>query len=287
MDLIIQVAILIMYVSGIVLFWRYITQKANHQSPKTRLYKYRAEFVKEFCKPETDQLVRNLGIKSGLLYQIFRYIVLLLWLGLLIYKAYVEKMELPLPVVIWIAAFFISSPRRSFFHKDSPFLLLTNLIQSQKNQKLNREVFRCLSQLKNIAIAKSNINYSADSIICELAKYSVLIKPVFNRMLGYWYEGRYDEATTYFSESIRTKEAAALAGLLAKIDYLKPVEFVTQIELYQNSAKSERKTASQAAKENRSNLIYTLVIASGIIIIINFIVITIGVDYKLSNLFIF
>ncbi|MCX7773199.1 MAG: hypothetical protein N2376_08835 [Clostridia bacterium] len=286
MDYVIQGAILILFASGALMLWRNTTQKVS-ATPKMRLDRYKAILVKEFQNPETDRLVKGLGLNSGLLYQVIRTAILLGWVGLLFYRSISAKGDMLLPVIIWILAFLVSSPRRTLFKKDSPFFIIVNQIQKRKRHKLNLEIYRCLSQLKNMVVAKANRSYSADSLILELAKYTVHAKPIFNRMLGYWYEGRYEEATNYFSEAIGTKDAAALASLLSKIDYLKPSEFLSQIELYQAAAKDDRKTASHAVKENRSNLLYTLVMASGILIFINLIVITIGVDYKLSKFFIF
>ena len=286
MNYTIQGAIVILFIYGAIMFWRNTTQKAN-ASPKMRLERYKAILVKELHNPDTDSLVKDIGLKSGLLYQVIRYLVLVGWAVYLIYQSISTKTDQIMPITFWLLAFLISSPRRTFFKKDSPFFILVSKIQKIKQQKLNLEIYRCLSQLKNMAVAKSKKSYSADSIIFELAKYTVHAKPIFNRMLGYWYEGRYEEATNYFTEAIGTKEATALASLLSKIDYLKPTEFLSQIELYQASAKDDRKTSSHNAKENRSNLLYTMVMASGILIFINLIVVTIGVDYKLSNFFIF
>lgn len=286
MDYAIQGIILVLFIFGATMFWRNVTRKVS-ASPKMRLDRYKAIFAKGLQNSETDLLVKSLGLNSGLIYQVIRYTFLIGWAGFLVYRGSTSNVDILLPITFWLLAFLISSPRRTFFKKDSPFFILVNQIQKIKRQKLNLEVYRCLSQLKNIAVAKSRKSYSADAIIFELGKYTVHAKPIFNRMLGYWYEGRYEEASSYFTEAIGTKEASALASLLSKIDYIKPAEFLSQIELYQASAKDDRKTAAQNAKENRSNLLYTMVMASGILIFINLIVVTIGVDYKLTNFFIF
>lgn len=286
MDYAIQGIILVLFIFGATMFWRNVTRKVSG-SPKMRLDRYKAILAKGLQNSETDLLVKSLGLNSGLIYQVIRYTFLIGWAGFLVYRGSTSNVDILLPITFWLLAFLISSPRRTFFKKDSPFFILVNQIQKIKRQKLNLEVYRCLSQLKNIAVAKSRKSYSTDAIIFELGKYTVHAKPIFNRMLGYWYEGRYEEASSYFTEAIGTKESSALASLLSKIDYIKPAEFLSQIELYQAAAQDDRKTAAQNAKENRSNLLYTIVMASGILIFINLIVVTIGVDYKLTNFFIF
>jgi len=283
----IQGAIFLLFISGAILFWKCTSKNVGPQSAKIRLSRYRASLKSGFKNTEIDNLVQALGIKSGMLYQVMRYAILITGLGYIVYTRYPFTSDVLMPFIIWLIAFVATSPRRLILNKDSPFYILVKQVKKSKNQKLNIEIYRCFSQLKNIVAAKSNVNYSADFIICELVKYSGHLKPIFNRMLGYWYEGRYKEAAGYFSETIGTKEAEALASLLLKIDYIKPAELVSQIELYQNAVKNGRKTAAQKEKENRSNLIYALVITSGIIIFVNLIVVTIVVDYKLSNFFSF
>lgn len=287
MDLIIQGSIIVFFLSGSLIFWKNVIHIPQYRSSKARLNKYKAAIVKEFQNDETDRLVKYLGFSSGFFYQFIRYSILIPLLGYLVYKNYFLDEDVAFPVILWISLFFISSPRRYLFKKDSPFFILVNQIQNIKKQKLNREIYRCLSQLKNIAIVKANTKLSADFIICELTKYTIHAKPIFNRMLGYWYEGRFKEATDFFEQAIGTKEAKALASLLSKLDYIKPAEFISQIELYQGEAKEERKTAVQKSRENKSNLIYGLVMAAGILIIVNLIVVTIGIDYKFNRFFIF
>lgn len=285
MDYAIKGAILLIFLFSVLLFRKSRIQ--NNQSSIPYFNKHGASLVKGLQNEETDKLVNRLGICSGLLYQFIRYTILIVLLVYFTYKNRIMGEDIALSIVLWVVLLIISSPRRYLFNKDSPFFLLANKIQKKKMQKLNLEIYRCLSQLKNIIVAKAATRYSADNIICELARYTTHAKPVFNRMLGYWYEARYDQAIGYFSNTIGTKEAKALGSLLLKIDYLKPTELINQIELYQSEAKEERKTAAQTAKENKGNLVYCLVMIAGILVIVNLIVITIGIDYKLSNIFVF
>jgi hypothetical protein len=128
-------------------------------------------------------------------------------------------------------------------------------------------------------IAKTDTTYSSIYIINELLKYSVSIKPILERYLGYWYEARYDEATKYFNDAIGTKDAERLSSLLLKIDHLKPEDFIQQLELYQNTSREDRKTAAQKSKEDKSNFLYVVVYATGLIILLNFSVVAFIIDF--------
>ncbi len=270
--------ILCLFIAGACLYWKGTLSKTPMQSPEAQLKKVKMYWMRVFQNPETDDLAKGLGINSGITYQIIRYIFLIIWLCVMIYRKYGMGFDVTMQILLWMVTFFISSPRRSFFGRESPFLFIVTQIQKKNRNKLNLEIYRCMSQLKNLAVAKANSNYSANFIIRELAEYTLYTKPIFNRMLGFWYEGRYEMAAKYFSDTIGTEDAKALAGLLLKIDYLKPIEFISQLELYQSDIKERRKTAAQKAKENRSNLIYGMVIVSGVCILLNFLVVSIAID---------
>lgn len=287
MNIAIQAAIVVLFFSGALLFWQHGISGSKYKSSKVRLNKYKAAVVSSLQNDEIDSLVQYLGLSSGFLYQFIRYVIFIALLGYIAYRRYFTGEDVVVSVIISIVLFFVTSPRRYLFNKDSPFFILITKVQNIKKQKLNKEIYRCLSQLKNMAIAKANAKYSADYIICELAKYTTHTKPIFERMLGYWYEGRFKEATDYFEQAIGTKDSKTLASLLSKLDYIKPAEFISQIELYQNEAKEEKKTAAQKARKSKSSMVFALVMLVGILIIVNLFVVVIGVDYTLNRFFIF
>ncbi len=268
--------ILCLFIVGAISYWQGTTPKTS--SPKIRFKRAKAYWTNVFHNPETDELVRGLGLSSGLIYQAIRYAVFIIGLLFMVYRKYSMGFDVTLQVLVWIALYLASSPRRTYFGWESPFHFCVIQIQKKSRHKLNLEIYRCLSQLKNLTVSKANSQYSANFVIRELAEYTVYAKPIFNRMLGFWYEGRYENAAQYFIETIGTEEAKSLAALLLKYDYLKPIEFISQLELYQSDIKERRKTSAQKAKENRSNLIYGLVIVSGICILLNFLIVSIAIE---------
>jgi hypothetical protein len=271
--------IAVIFIIGAVFYWSSCTPNPNILLTKNTIQKYRSKFRKEFENRETDKLVSGLGLKiSGLTFQTIRYCILIPWLLSLIYKKVYTSSNVIVPTLIWMLVFLVSSPRQKLFGQTSPFGFLLTWIQRNNRKKYNREIFRCLSQLKNLAIAKTNSRYSSDYIIAELARFTVYTKPVFDRFLGYWYESRYTEACNYFNESIGTEDAQALSSLLIKIDHLKPSEFINQLELYQNEAKERRKTSAQNSKESRSNIVFTAALVASIIILLNFLLVSIVID---------
>lgn len=271
--------IICIFVIGAIVYWDSCTINYSARLSKTTILKYRSKFKKEFTNHETDKLLNETGFKiSGLNYQIVRYMILISWLIILMYNKFVCAVNVRMPVLLWLLVFIATSPRKKFLGQSSPFYFLITKIQKNNRKRYNQEIFRCLSQLKNLAKLKTNISYSSDYIITELARYTIYLKPIFDRFLGYWYESRYTEACKYFNESIGTEDAVTLSNLLLKIDHLKPSEFVNQLELYQNEAKEKRKTSAQNSKESKSNIVFILALATSIVILLNFLLVSIAID---------
>ncbi|MGD9677613.1 MAG: hypothetical protein AB7V16_04475 [Vulcanibacillus sp.] len=139
--------------------------------------------------------------------------------------------------------------------------------------KLNNEIYRCISQLKNIAITRKNNSLSSDFLLEQLSKFTKKLKPIFNQMIALWSIGKKEEACSYFEEAIGTKEAEQLSNVFRKLDNLFPVELYNQIVLLQEAMKKERETSKLAANENKSNIIYFIVIVTSVIVMTNFVVV--------------
>jgi hypothetical protein len=269
----------ILFLSGAAFYWSYCNPRYGFRLTQTRFIKLRQWFLKEFTNKETEKIVKEAGLNiSGLTYQTIRYLILVFWLCCLIYLKFYGGKDAGMTVAIWIITLIASSPKRKIFNTTSPFYYLVLQLKKRGREKYNLEIFRCLSQLKNLAVAKADSSYSSDYIIKELAKYTVFIRPIFDRFLGYWYESRYEQACKYFNDSIGTEDGLALSNLLLKIDHLKPSEFVNQLELYQNEALERKRTTAQNSKETKSNLVFGVVMVTGIIILLNFLLIAIAID---------
>lgn len=269
----------VLFLTGATLYWQYCNPRYGLKLTKNRFIRLKQWFFREFSNKDTEKMIKEMGLNiSGLAYQIIRYTILVSWLLYLLYIKFYLGADVGMSVAAWIVLFISSSPRKKFINATSPFYYIVLQLQKRNKEKYDLEIFRCLSQLKNLAIAKSGWSYSSDYIIRELSKYTIFTRPIFDRFLGYWYESRYDQACKYFNDSIGTEDALALSNLLMKIDHLKPAEFVTQLELYQSEAKERKRTLAQNSKESKSNLIFGVVMLTGIIILLNFLVIAIVID---------
>ena len=275
--------IFIIFFVGASMFYRSIQFKKNTINiNKNSIKKINKWIYMNFSNEEVDSVVKETGLNlTGFRYQSIRFSLLFISLVSLIYNK-LNGMDVRRNTILWILIFIISLPKRSIMGKKSPFLYIIDIINKSKHKKYDAEIYRCLSQLKNIALSKSGDKYSSDYIIGELTKYTLYTKPIFNRYLGYWHEAKYDEATRYFNDCIPTMNAQALSSLLLKIDNIKPSEFIKQIDIHQNESRERRKTESNNRKELKSNMIYGAALVTGVIILLNFLVVGIVIDTMAS-----
>ena len=272
--------IILVFISGAFLYNEAFSVETNFRfSRDVTGRRFSSWYKKEFTNTETENLFRQVGLKmSASLYQLIRYALLAIWLAYISFLRLHDGKKVTVLLALWLILLVVSKPIRKLLMYKSPFLLVCEQINMRNKAKMNIEIDRCLSQLKNIAKTMSGNAMSSDYIIKELSKYTKVTKPYFLRLLGFWYEGRYKEGQEYFSNAIGTEEARELAGIFTKLDYLAHDEFISQLEMYQNQIRSKRKTNAQKANERQGNIIFLIAMLSGIIILINFLVVVIGID---------
>lgn len=186
--------------------------------------------------------------------------------------------------MITLISFIVSSPRVEFLGKKTPFLYTLEYIGEKIRLEKNVEVYRAISQLKNLIIAKKDNPPSSDFVLEQLKKFSKKTRPIFNQMIYLWSMEKKVEACRYFSSKIGTQEAEEFADLILKFDELPPIELKNQLDVYQEKIQGKRETQKSKENENRSYLVYSLVMASLAIILTNFVIVAFYIDnIKLLN----
>jgi len=275
--------IILMFFSGAFLYKKSFSFESSYKFSKDVTRRNIDRFAK-WCKKEitstqTEAFLKKAGIKmSAFLYQFLRYSALVAWLAYITYLRLISGGNVNVSLVLWLIILILSRPSPKLLRFKSPFLFVCELISKKNKDTSNVEIARCLSQLKNIAISMSDKALSSDYIIREITKYTKITKPHFLRLLGFWCEGRYKEGQEYFSNAIGTEEAKSLAGLLGKLDYLTLDKFISQIEVYQNQVEEQRKTTVKKYRESQGNIVFLIALLSGIVILLNFLVVVVGID---------
>lgn len=259
--------------------------KSIRNAKKMRIRKKPLELVKDFMIKDLDvnhvnQMIKKTGIKTSLLqYQIGRYVICFGIILLTVTSSISQGERLSTGFIIfWVLAFFASAPDLKFFKFKSPFEHLIDFLIISKQQKNNIELYRSVSQLKNLAITKANRPPGAEFILEQLKKFTKTTRPVFNQMQSLWSMGEKDKACDYFAAEIGTPEAESFSSIIRKIDSMNPIELRQQMVLFQEVVRRKRET--ERIKQNllKSYLIYVVVVTGFMSLFINFLVIGVFID---------
>ena len=138
-----------------------------------------------------------------------------------------------------------------------------------------------------MAVVRKDYPVSLDYMIEELAKGSGKLKPVFQDTLSIYRSGRYEEAFSYFANTVSSQYAEGFASILSKMDKINPYELVTQLDVYISVIKEARITASMRQAERRSLIITGFAAASELLCLVNFCVVVVFLDMLARLKFIF
>lgn len=226
-------------------------------------------------KGELDSVFNDSGLKiTTLHYQLVRYSSFLIWLILLNILFQLKGGTYPVKQFFIIFILFLaSSPKSYFLGKRTPFKYVLDIFRNNHKHKQNIEIYRAISQLKNIALARKDTPPGSDFVLEQLNKFTNILRPVFNKTIALWSMGEKEVACEYLDKTIDTKEATELANILRKLDELEPYELKNQLSLLQESIKKERETRKIKNNENISNLVYLIVITTCVIIMVNFVIV--------------
>lgn len=164
--------------------------------------------------------------------------------------------------------------------------MVLELFKNNYRKKIDLELYNSISQLKNLVIVQKDHPMSADFLIEQLVRFTNKTKIIYLHTLSIMREGKDKDAIAYFKQSIQSKLGTDFANILAKLDYINPAELKQQLVLTQSSYRNEKVTMKLAQEEMLSHIIFLPIIAVAIVILLNFVIITVWLDslYKMLNL---
>lgn len=188
--------------------------------------------------------------------------------------------------IFFLILFLITSPIMDIFNKKTPFAMVLELFKNNYRKKIDLELYNSISQLKNLVIVQKDHPMSADFLIEQLVRFTNKTKIIYLHTLSIMREGKDKDAIAYFKQSIQSKLGTDFANILAKLDYINPAELKQQLVLTQSSYRNEKVTMKLAQEEMLSHIIFLPIIAVAIVILLNFVIITVWLDslYKMLNL---
>ena len=228
---------------------------------------------------ELNNVFKRCGFAvSSVFYRVSRIMILGLVFAYMLYLRFYVGAVSTTMVVSWLIVFVVSYPKLEFFGMKTPFYAISNFFMSEYKNRLNAEVFRAISQLKNLSIAQASKPVGSVFILQELMKYSKRTKTIFARTLSLFMQNKPKEGADYFADAIGTRQASEFANLFVLIDNLNPVELKEQLEMYQDYVSNEKRTAREKSNEYKGYVVYGLVVTSVSIVFFNFMVIVLFID---------
>lgn len=267
---------ILLFISVLIISSRYVTRKHVPTGNSRRgFFIVKDRYQKLFNTDDNDAMNKLLRIKINTHRYIFVHNILLfigIVLGLLILVTNGNSTFKILFILVF-SLYFMFFPREEILGRKTPYKYLLKIYESKHKKNIDFELYKLTLHLKNLAVASNYKEYSSDYVLNSLYKQANQIKPVIGKMISLWNLGQINDAIIFFSDVIDTRVSHELAIILGKLDNLTAKELVIQIDLLLQVVRKERETNRIIANENRSNLIYFSVIATSVVIILNFIVI--------------
>ncbi|MCP1312082.1 hypothetical protein [Paenibacillus tyrfis] len=219
------------------------------------------------------------GIRvNAVQYQIGRYVVFVVWMFFLLILQMKDGTAIQNQLLYVIILFLISAPKTHIFNRKTPFKMAIDFLTENHRYKKNLEIYRAISQLKNLAVIKQNKPPGSGFILDQLRKFTKIMRPIFNRMIAMWSMGMREEACEYFKKAVGTKEGEELANILYKLEVLNPIELKGQMILFQEIVKRERETQKMRRNQAKAYLIYAVVSIASFAALLNFLTVAFFID---------
>ena len=242
-----------------------------------------SRFKNKIIKSETLSFGRiNIPI---LFYQVVRFTVFGTWFVLIILLKTLKGIpSFGMQIVLLLVILAVTTPKEKISRIKLPFFYISGFFKKINSEASNREIYRTISLLINLFTIKGEVVLGSNYILEEIIKTVKVTKPIYLKMLSLWNMNMKEEAVSYFSSAIGTKEAKDLSGVFLKLDYINPKELKNQLIHYQNNIKTERTTARERVNERNGNLIYILAIVSAVVVLLNFLVVVLTDVFTNYNL---
>lgn len=247
---------------------------------KNRYRNLSNELSESLSDSEVDVLFKESGITfTALYYNLVRILIAFLVSVFSLYSDLkLGNSDMLRNIILLVVFITATTPKVDFFGKKTPFGFAMKLIRAEFDAKKDFEIYRAITQLKNLAIAQQGKPLGADFIISQLMKFTNVTKPIFANTLKFWRLGKENEAYEYFVATSNTKLGKDFAGILVKLDRMNPVELVEQLVSFQTGVREVKLTKQLDRQETQSNIIFVPIIASAFAVMLNFIAIVLWID---------
>jgi hypothetical protein len=238
---------------------------------------------KSITTTDIDDLFRQSGVKiTSRAYNRYRNILFLIGIISITGIFFTSPKLLNYYMVLFII-YLASMPIKEFMNKKTIFYVVIGSLKRRYNEKRDMELYRLLTQLKNIAISQPGQSYTTDFIINHLLKSAELTNDLLITFLMKYRMGREDEAMNMFLSELDTPLSKDFLAVLIKIDKLSPTDLMNQINLAKSKKRESRITTKRKNQESLSNWILLPIILPVFVILLNFIMVVLWLPMMQSG----
>ncbi len=274
-------SLLFVFISGLITLFKLRGRRGQSYIKFRRniLKSAKNELKVKLNDPAASRLMFESGIRmDSIKYNTYRYVLLTFFVGSQCLFWMSEGDFSVKKICLGITIFLLSIPNDKYLGFRTPFGYILEALQRYRKSQIDKELFETMTQLKNLCIAQASAPMSGDYLIEQLLKFSNLTKPAYTKLLSLWRLGCAEEGCEVFATLLNTKMSNELSSIFIKLEKINPVELASQLELFQNHVREERMTSFQKKQEALSYVLYSPVIASAFMIMLNFMIIVIWMD---------
>ncbi len=279
MKIIYYTLIIFLLLTGIGFIRGWAAGKNNKLKIRFRKYRFRnARVLLQRTLENNNELFKGTGIPLTVYqYNLLRVAVFLLICFFRITgKGFSTDSAIIIIIIFFL--FIITSPGLTILNKRMPFALLLNLLKRHQQVKIDEEIYKAVSQLKNLVIAQKDAPMSAFFLIEQITRFTKKTRMIFSKTLVLLHEEDQEAAVEYFKSASGTKLGNEFGNIISKLDGLNPAELKEHLMQIQSAVRDEKVTNRLRQQELFSNLIFIPIIAASMVIILNFVIITVWMD---------
>lgn len=153
--------------------------------------------------------------------------------------------------------------------------LLAKMLENRFKKDIDAEIHSMVTYLRGMALSNQTKLSNPISIVEGLIPHSKISKPLLQKLLDFWQIGEVEMGVNCFTEYATTDLSKKFAALLIKLESLSIAELTNYLMLIQETYREVQLTKASISIEQRSSQIYIPVVLSALLILFNFIYITI------------
>lgn len=248
------------------------------------VYRYNIKMREKYANSEINDIMQQAGIPFSLYhFQLARIVLLTSVTLFVIFKSFIDQHIFFNGFLLILIGFVLTTPKERIFGMRSVFKQLIDASEKNKKIRYNQELYLAISQLRNSFKVYGHRAPSSIEILEEIAQYTDKLKPVFHKLISFFMTGDSELAVKYFAREIDTSEAEKLGQVFMKLDSLDPIEFDDQLATFQQIYRAKRETERQKRDELKSYILFGAVLATCIVILLNYLAVGFMIDILLQT----